>query len=82
MGCGACGLMWPSQTVPEEPVPVVNEEKGGGGDGCSVARGAVPSRCSFCGHRARQQPSEILLLQARRRGRGAGSRTGLTAAPS
>ena len=29
MGCGACGLMWPSQTVPEEPVPVVNEEKGG-----------------------------------------------------
>ena len=30
MGCGACGLMWPSQTVPEEPVPVVNEERGGG----------------------------------------------------
>ena len=30
MGCGACGLIWPSQTVPEEPVPVVNEEKGGG----------------------------------------------------
>ena len=29
MGCGACGLMWPSQTVPEEPVPVVNEEGGG-----------------------------------------------------
>ena len=21
--------MWPSQTVPEEPVPVVNEERGG-----------------------------------------------------
>ena len=29
MGCGAGPVMWPSQTMPEEPVPVVNEEGGG-----------------------------------------------------
>ena len=29
MGCGAGPVMWPSQMMPEEPVPVVNEEGGG-----------------------------------------------------
>ena len=62
--------------------PSIDSSADVGSDADMFCRGAVPSRCSFCGHRARQQPSEISLLQARPRGRGAGSRTGLTAAQS